>query len=327
MRDTFVRALTEIAASDPRIFLVTGDLGFGVLADYRKRFPRQFLNAGVAEQNMTGLATGLALEGRVVFSYSIGNFNTLRCLEQVRNDVCFHRANVKIISVGGGFSYGQLGISHHATEDLAILRSIPNLAVISPCDLWEVREATFALARLPGPAYLRLDKSFAQASAAPAAAFKLGCSRLVREGTDVTLAATGGILAEAIKAADLLSSLGIGCRVLSVHSVKPLDSAAFLRSARETGGIVTIEEHTVDGGLGSAVAETLLESGVAPAFFFRIGLRSGFSHIVGSQEYLRAAYGMDAAAIAAFVSERLSIDRLAHGELPARAFGPPAGTV
>src|SRR5438876_10795973 len=137
MRGAFRDAICELAADDERIWLLTGDLGYTVLEPFYERFPARFVNVGVAEQNMTGVATGLALEGRIVFTYSIANFPTLRCLEQVRNDVCYHEANVKIVSIGGGFSYGALGISHHATEDLAIFRALPNMAVVAPCDLWE----------------------------------------------------------------------------------------------------------------------------------------------------------------------------------------------
>jgi len=159
MRTAFVRTLTQLAEKDPRIQLITGDLGFGVLEAYAKRFPKQYLNAGVAEQNMTGLATGMALCGKTVFTYSIGNFPTLRCLEQVRNDICYHNANVKIVCIGGGFAYGSLGISHHATEDLAILRALPNMTVVAPGDPIETEAATRACAEWPGPCYLRLGKA------------------------------------------------------------------------------------------------------------------------------------------------------------------------
>jgi transketolase len=295
----------EAAEADPRVMILTGDLGFGVLTKFRDRFPRQFINVGVAEQNMTGLATGLAMEGRIVFTYSIANFATLRCLEHIRNDAAYHDANVKVVSVGGGFSYGALGISHHATEDLAILRALPAMTVVSPCGLWEVRQATHALVRAPGTAFLRLDKSHAPVDPGPGEEFELGRIRTVRPGRAITLAATGGIMAEALRAADALAADGIDCRVLSVSTIKPLDVATLRAAALETGGIVTVEEHTVDGGLGGAVAEALLESGCAPAKFHRIGLRAGFSSIVGSQDYLRAAYGMDAPAIAAAVRRLL----------------------
>jgi transketolase len=307
VRDAFVRTLTELAPQHPELLFLTGDLGFGVLNDFVARYPRQVLNVGVAEQNMTGLATGLALEGHTVFTYSIGNFPTLRCLEQVRNDICYHAANVKIVSVGSGMSYGAVGFSHHATEDLAILRSLPGLLIFSPGDLWEAAEATRHLVSHRGPAYLRLDKSWAPSTRLPGETFQPGCIRTVRHGSDVTLAATGGLLGEALLAADALAGQGILCRVISVHTVKPLDANALIAAARETGGIVSIEEHAVDGGLGGAIAETLMEAGVFPGFFVRMGLRNTFSSIVGSQKYLRTVYSLDAESIARTVSAKLGI--------------------
>lgn len=305
MRDHFIERLSQMAEQDPRIMLITGDLGFGVLNDYRERFPKQFINAGVAEQNMTGLATGLAMEGHIVYTYSIANFVFMRCLEQIRNDAAYHDCNVNVVSVGGGFSYGALGISHHATEDLAIMRAIPGVTVLSPCSHWEASEATAALAQKSGTAYLRLDKSSAPENRMPGEQFELGRARCIREGDDLTLAATGGVLGEVVAAAELLSEQGVECRVLSVHSICPLDIAAFVRAARETGGIVTVEEHTVQGGLGGAVAETVLESGTVPKVFHRLGLRGGFSSIVGSQAYLRTRYGLDREAITATVMNLL----------------------
>jgi len=292
-----MQALEALAASDARVFLVTGDLGFGVLTGFAQRRPNQFLNAGVAEQNMTGVATGLALEGRTVFTYSIANFSILRPLEFIRNDAAYHDANVNVVAVGGGFSYGPLGISHHATEDLAIMRSLPGVTVVSPCCDWEVSQAVPALAAAPGTAYLRLDRSSAGNTRLPGERFAIGVIRKLREGTDITIAATGGILAEVLQAVAALSDVGISARVLSVHTVKPLDVGALIAAANETGGLLTVEEHSVDGGLGGAVAEALLEVGAVPKVFRRIGLRAGFSAIVGSQGYLRRVYGLDASAI------------------------------
>ena len=305
MRDAFIRTLTELAPEHPELLLLTGDLGFGVLNDFIARFPRQFLNVGVAEQNMSGLAAGLALEGHTVFTYSIGNFPTLRCLEQIRNDICYHGANVKIVCIGGGMSYGPVGMSHHATEDLAILRSLPGMLVFSPCDLWEAAEAARYLVSHRGPAYLRLDKSAAPVQHGEA--FRPGSIRTVRDGWAVTLAATGGILGEALLAADALAERGIFCRVLSVHTVKPLDTDTLTAAATETGGIVSIEEHAVDGGLGGAIAEALMEAGVSPGFFVRMGLRNTFSSVVGSQQYLRKVYSLDAEAITRTVSARVGV--------------------
>ena len=159
MRDVFIKRLTEEIARNRNMFLISGDLGFGVFDKFRKTYPNNFINAGVAEQNMTGIATGIALEGNIVFTYSIANFSTLRCLEQIRNDACYHNANVKIVSVGGGFSYGQLGISHHATEDIAIMRSLPDITVFTPSGLWESEKVTEAAIKTQGTCYLRLDKS------------------------------------------------------------------------------------------------------------------------------------------------------------------------
>jgi len=299
VRDAFINRLTHLAAGNPRVFLITGDLGFGVLAKFAADRPGQFLNAGVAESNMTGLATGLALDGRIVFTYSIGNFPTVRCLEHVRNDAAYHEANVKVVAVGGGFSYGPLGMSHHATEDLAILRAIPGITVVSPGCLWEVEEATEALASTPGTCYLRLDKSSAGRTDRPREHFQLGKVRTLRSGRDVTLLATGGILGATLEAADRLAAQGIEARVLSAHTIRPFDAETVFQACRETAGIITVEEHVVDGGLGGLVAETCLEGGVVPRAFHRIGLRAGFASVVGSQEYLRARYGMDAAAIVA----------------------------
>lgn len=293
MRDAFVEALELVAERDPRIFLITADLGFGVLDGFARRRRGQYLNVGVAEQNMTGLATGLALGGRTVFTYSIANFPILRCLEQVRNDVAYHGVSVKIVAIGGGFSYGALGFSHHATEDLAILRAIPGMTVLAPCDNWEVRQLVPLLVETPGPAYLRLDKSPASDTHRPGEALVLGRMRRLRDGDDITLMATGGILGPVTRAAEELGARGIGCRLLAVHAIKPLDTDAIVAAARETGGIVTIEEHGVDGGLGSAVAETLLDAGAAPRMFRRLGLPNAFAAVGGSQDYLRKLHRLD----------------------------------
>jgi transketolase len=306
MRDAFIKVLGELAKNDPRIMLITGDLGFKVFDEYVLNFPKQFLNAGVAEQNMMGLATGLALEGRIVFVYSIANFPILRCLEQVRNDACYHQANVKIVSIGGGFSYGALGISHHATEDLSIMRALPEISVMAPGDLWETEEATKAMIDIPGTCYFRLDKSNAGYTNIKSEKFEFGKARCLKEGRDATLISTGGILNEVLKAHSLLKEKGINCRVLSLHTLKPLDLESIIKATRETEAVLTIEEHTIEGGLGGAVAENLLEYGILPKKFQRIGLKSGFSSIVGSQQFLRKTYGVDAESIVSSVVRLLS---------------------
>lgn len=297
MRDAFVQKLLELAARDERIFLITADLGFGVLNEYVERFPQQFLNIGVAEQNMTGVATGLALEGRVVFTYSLGNFPSMRCLEQIRNDACYHDANVKIVTVGGGLSYGALGMSHHATEDIAIMRSLPGVTVVAPgCD-WEAAGATQAAVETAGVCYLRFDKTTAGNTARDGEVFSHGAGRVLRQGSDVALIVTGGILKSALEAVTRLEVEGIDAMLISMPYVKPLDVDLIRSAATETGGIVTVEEHTVLGGLGGAVAEYCLESGFIPKRFRRIGLKDTFTTVVGSQDYLRQHYEMDQQAI------------------------------
>ena len=292
MRGGFFRALLKLAEKDERIQLVVGDLGFGVVEPFIERLPKQFLNSGVAEQNMTGIAAGLALSGKIVFTYSIGNFPTLRCLEQIRNDICYHNADVKVVAVGGGFAYGALGMTHHATEDLAILRALPGMTVIAPGDPIEAEEATRAIAARPGPCYLRLGRAGEKIVHQGPIEFEIGKAIVVRNGEDVTLISTGGMLETAVEVADILMREGIHARVLSMHTVKPLDSEAILSAASETRGIVTLEEHTVLGGLGSAVAELLAEEHNLHVPFKRIGLPPGFASCIGSQEYLRSCYGL-----------------------------------
>jgi transketolase len=305
MRGAFFRALLDLAEQDERVHLIVGDLGFGVVEEFARRFPKRFLNAGVAEQNMTGIAAGLALSGKIVFTYSIANFPILRCLEQVRNDVCYHNANVKIVAVGGGLAYGALGASHHATEDLAILRSLPRMTVVAPGDPAEAEAATRAVTTYPGPCYLRLGRAGeAKIHKAPID-FVLGKAIELRQGKDATLISTGGMLGTAMEVADFLQNEDVQARVLSMHTVKPLDTAAIEKAVRETGAIFTLEEHSIVGGLGGAVAEFLAEASEAPVLFKRFGLPSQFSTFIGSQEYLRACHGLSAEVVALAIRAKL----------------------
>lgn len=298
MRDHFIIALSEAVETNKDIILITGDLGFGVLDDFRSKFPNNYINAGVAEQNMTGIAAGMALEGKIVFTYSIANFPTLRCLEQIRNDICYHNLNVNIVSIGGGFSYGSLGISHHATEDLAIMRSLPDISVVAPSGLWETVEATKALIQQDGPGYLRLDKSFGDDKPLiNNEKFSLGKSRILREGNNCAIIVTGGILEEAQIAAEKLYENNISTKIISLHTVKPIDDKAIIDAYNSSDLTVTLEEHTIHGGLGSAVAELLADNQLTGKKFIRIGLEAGFSSIVGNQKYLRQCYNMDANSI------------------------------
>jgi transketolase len=298
MKKDFMRAMMRLGAEDSRVNLVVGDIGFATVEPFAEKFPKQFLNAGVAEQNMTGIAAGLALSGRIVYTYSIANFPIIRCLEQVRNDVCYHNANVKIASIGCGLSYGSLGMTHHATEDLAIMRSLPAMTVLAPGDPIEAELATAAAAHTPGPCFLRLGRSGEPSVHAGTPEFHVGKAIRVREGADITLISTGAILGIVMDAAEALAKQGIHSRVLSMHTVKPLDEEAIRSAARETRAVITVEEHSVLGGLGGAVAEVLAEFDECKARFRRIGLPSQFTTIIGTQDYLREVLGLSPRAIA-----------------------------
>lgn len=300
MRSELLKALFELAEHDSDVILLTADLGFGVFEEYVSLFPKQYLNVGVAEQNMMGIACGLALEGKTVFTYSIGNFPTLRCLEQIRNDACYHELNVNIISSGGGFSYGGLGMSHHTTEDLAILRALPGTTVVAPCTAWEAGQAVRQIVNVRGVGYLRIDKSAAPEHANPGV-FQIGRARRLQEGTDITIVVTGGIAQEAMIAAQNLEKIGITCRVVSMHTVKPIDAREIERACVETGGIMTLEEHTIVGGLGGAVAEVCMEQGFVPKIFMRFGLQDEYPTVVGSQGFLRGVHRISALFIEAAI--------------------------
>lgn len=305
MRNAFIKTLGELAQKDKRIMLIVGDLGFGVIEDFQKQFPSQFLNAGVAEQNMTGMAAGLALSGNIVFTYSIGNFPILRPLEQVRLDICYHNANVKIVTVGGGFAYGALGSTHHATEDLAIMRALPNMTVVAPGDPIETDLALRALVRHEGPVYLRLNRAGDRIVHTKKPSFILGKAITVQRGKDITLVSTGAMLSVVIETAKALDKEGISCRVLSMHTLKPLDDKTVLDAAKETRALLTIEEHSILGGLGGAVAEVLAEHRISLPFL-RIGIPDTFSEHVGNQDYLRQKYGLSKDRIIAEAKKLLS---------------------
>lgn len=303
MRTTFIQTLCELAERDERIWLLCGDLGFSVLEVFAKRFPKRYVNAGVAEQNLTGMAAGLAMSGKVVFTYSIANFPLLRCLEQIRNDVCYHRANVKVVAVGGGLSYGAQGYTHHGIEDLAAASALPGFAVLAPGDPVETRLATQAIAGYDGPCYLRLGKAGEPVVYEKDPEFVLGRAIRVMEGRQVTIVSTGSTLALAVESARALESAGISGGVLSIPSVRPLDQTAILAAATAAPVLVTVEEHRW-GGLGTSVAELLAIAG-SRARFAAIRLPDEPFGIAGSQEYLRERAGLTVNGVVAAVRRLL----------------------
>ena len=309
MRDTFVKTLIEEAKKDSNIELVTGDLGFGVLKPYFEQLPNQFTNAGIAEQSMTGIAAGMALCGKTVFTYSIGNFPTLRCIEQIRNDCAYPHANVKIVCVGGGFVYGSLGMSHQATEDIAIMRALPEVTVVCPGDLVEASEATKAIAHIPGTVYLRLGRGGEKRIHDKIENFQIGKAIKIQDAKSgcekkVALFSTGAILDEATDAARMLEEAGIGVEEYSFHTVKPIDKDVILVCEKRYDYIVTVEEHNVVGGFASAVSEVITDSD-EKAKLIKIGLNDEYCSKVGNQKYLRAQYGMVAEDIVNKVKETL----------------------
>lgn len=292
MRNTVIDALTNMAETDDRITFVTADLGYSVLEDFAAKFPERFFNVGICEQAMSSVAAGMALSGEIVFTYSIGNFATLRCIEQIRNDVCYHNANVKIIAVGGGVSYGQLGMSHHATEDIAMMRALPHMRVLTPADPEDALAAARYAVQTEGPCYIRLARRGEPVLYPKAGAIDVTKVQTVIPGEQVAVIGCGPIVAEVKKACETLRHRGIEAGAYSVPCVSPLDRDAVRTIARQADWVVTVEEHQITGGLGSAVAEALCD--LPDVRQLRMGIPDEYPHIVGSHEYLCDYYGLSA---------------------------------
>ncbi|MFZ5845318.1 MAG: transketolase family protein [Patescibacteria group bacterium] len=288
MRIAFVTTLAEIARKNKWVMLLTGDLGFSVFEKFMAELPRQFLNMGVAEQNMTGVAAGLAMEGKIPIIFSIVPFATMRNFEQIRNDICYQNLNVKIVGVGAGFSYGPYGHTHHGLEDMGILRTLPNLVILAPGDPLEVKLATRAMLKYRGPVYLRLGKAGEPNVHLVAPIFTIGRGIVIREGKDISLLATSTLLYRGREVADSLENRGVKVRLVSMPTLKPLDGELIKECVKKTRAIFTLEEHSVIGGLGSAVAEALAEYG-KPVIFKRLGVPDRFTKVIGNQEYMRRA--------------------------------------
>lgn len=301
MRDTFTRCLQEAARTNPDLTLITGDLGFGVLFPFMKEFPNRFINAGIAEQAMMSMAAGMALEGKTVVVYSIGNFPTLRCLEQIRNCCAYHEVNVKIVCVGAGFVYGTLGMTHHATEDMSALRLLPGVKVYAPADAKETEAAMACFLNEPGVAYLRIGRGGEPdlSQGVPLEGYQTGRAVPRREGADAYILTAGGILGSAYEAAELLEAQGYSVGVASFPTVKPIDEAYLAELCTKVPLLFTLEEHTVLGGFGGAVCEVVSGLPTNRARVVRLGLQDTYSSLVGNQEYLKRAFGLDGEGVAA----------------------------
>ncbi|WIH82891.1 hypothetical protein NEI00_07735 [Brachyspira pilosicoli] len=285
MRKTFINTLIECAKKDDSIFVLVGDLGFSVFEEFASLFPDRYINVGVAEQNMTGIASGLAHEGYKVITYSIGNFNTLRCFEQIRNDVCYHNLNVKIVSVGAGFSYGSQGYTHFAVEDIAAMRLLPNMRVYSPSTINEMEFVTNQLFTENSPCYVRIGSSALNLDYE----IKKDKINIVKEGKDILILVTGNIISNVIEASKLLEEKGINVCIASVYSLEPFDTDFLKKKIKDIKKIITIEEHGI-GGLYSIVSEALVNDDikVKGLYIFKDACK-----YADSQNYMRGRYGLD----------------------------------
>ncbi len=307
MRNAFAQEITRLAGDDPRIVLLSGDIGNRLFDEFKARCPDRFFNCGVAEQNMMSVAAGMALSGLRPVVYTIVPFVTTRCLEQIRVDVCYHAAPVVIVGVGGGLSYAQLGATHHSCEDIGFLRLLPGMTVVCPGDRTEVRLGLRAALSTSGPVYLRLGiKGEPDVHAMPPT-FELGRGIMLREGKDITLLATGNLLSTALAVADRLAGSGLSADVVSLHTVKPLDEPLLARLFSERRLVATIEEHSRIGGLGGAVAEWVCDQprDAIRARLLRIGTPDAFLHEAGDQAHARRVFGLDVETIASRVAEGL----------------------
>ncbi len=319
MRTTFIKTLEKLAGRNESIFLLTADLGFKLFDDFRGDFPDRFLNVGVAESNMVGIAAGMALSGKNVYCYSMVPFLTMRALDQIRVDLCYHKLNVKLIGVGGGLTYGLEGMTHHATEDLAIMRSLPNMTVVAPGDPLEAKGVVIESADYSGPLYIRLagkDDPVVHKGNPPIA---IGKGIVVHSGSDLSIFSTGTMLACANEVVRILKNNGIYSTLVSLHTVKPLDTDIILEQAAKTSAIFTIEEHSLIGGLGSAVAEDLLEAGYQ-GIFRRVALPDQYGDVIGRASYLRQAYGLTPEAISSRIMREVKTGlRVAQNEKQSKA--------
>jgi transketolase len=308
MRNALVETLCELAAADDRIMLLTADLGWGALEPFATRFPDRFLNVGVAEQNMMGVATGLALEGYVPFAYSIATFATMRCYEQFRDGPVLHRLPVRLLGMGGGFAYGHAGPTHHALEDLCITRALPGVTVVAPGDATQARTAVRATLDIPGPVYLRVDKNVQPDVPGLSGRFALDRPELVRSGRDVLILATGSVTIEAARAGEALASRGVSVAVAVLAHVGFTAGPLLSQLLAGYPTVVTVEEGSVTGGLGALAAEAIARDHLNCRLHVQ-GFRGPLDGPSGGVDYLRRRHGLDADSLARLVEGSSSSDQ------------------
>lgn len=301
MRNAFAAEITALAAEDPRLVFLSGDIGNRLFDKLKEKAPSRFFNCGVAEANMVGVAAGLAAGGLRPVVYTITPFVTTRCLEQIRVDVCYHGQPVVLVGVGAGLSYAPLGATHHSCEDVAFLRALPGMTVLCPGDAWEVRAALRAALKRDGPVYIRIGKKGEPVVHEKLPEFAIGRWLTLRAGRDVCLLGCGLALPLALEAAKLLEARGVSTQVMSAHTVKPLDEKFLAEAFARFKTVITIEEHSRVGGFGGATAEWLADHPGLKARLLRAGTGDKFLHVTGETDYARARFGLTAAGIAAMV--------------------------
>jgi transketolase len=292
MRNAYISALHQLSKTNENILALVADNGTIVYDKYREDFPDRFINFGISEANMVSVAAGLASCGKIPFAYTISNFLTFRAYEQIRNDVCMQKMNVKIVGIGVGFVYSYLGPTHHGTEDIAVMRVLPEMTIFSPSDPSETVKATNAAAQIVGPVYLRLTTGGTPKIYEDDYEFEVGKGVTLRDGSDIAIIATGSIVHEVVQAANELEKLGISVRLINIHTIKPIDREIIIKAARETQVILTVEEHSITGGLGSCVAEVLGEENCIFRSFKRLGLNDVFAQGYGNYQEMKALNGL-----------------------------------
>lgn len=309
MRKTCLDNVYELARQDNRVVFIGSDLGVGTLARMKEEIPERFFMEGISEAAIIGMASGMAFEGRIPYVNTIASFLTKRCYEQVSIDVALHNLPIRLIGNGGGYVYAPLGPTHQAIEDIAIFRAMPNMTIIAPADADEMNRLMPQTLDWPGPIYIRLAKGYDPVVSSDARPFSIGKAITMREGDDALIVTTGVTTRIGMEAALLLEERGIGATLLHMHTIKPLDTKAVIAHASGKRAVVTVEEHTVIGGLGSAVAETLLEAGVAPPAFRRFGIADLFARKYGSQSDLMRSCGLDPDTVASYLTQAISKKR------------------
>lgn len=303
-RDGYGEALLQLGESNPDVVVLDADLAMSTRTNwFRDKYPERFFDIGIAEQDMLGTAAGLAMGGKIPFATTYGVFIAGRAWDQIRTTICYANLNVKIGGMHGGISVGPDGATHQALEEIALMRVLPNMHMIVPCDAIEGRKATLAAAEINGPVYLRFTREATPVFTAETDTWQLGKANLLRSGSDVTIIGCGPVLYEALLAAEELAKEGISCRVLNMHTIKPIDEEAILTAAAETGAIVTLEEHQVHAGLGGAVAEVLVKHNPVPVEM--VGIMDTFGES-GLPEELAVKYGLTQAEVKAAVHKVIS---------------------